>query len=248
MKTSIKLLWVGLILIVVTLMTFITCTRIDLKEIVPQDGNGVVIEKTFPSKEFSGISARNGIVVHYVPAEEYAVKIKTDSNLFKHMRHTVFNGDWMHVSSTPELGSPTQLDITVYAPSIKGIEATHSAEIICDSTIEQESFEVRTHNSGKASFVAVTENLKIRAHNSSRIFASGQTEDLNLVSQNSSKVDASQLFVQYADVVANRSGEAEVKVEQRLVSNCGSGSQVVYSGPEGLNVKAIGQGVTRPKE
>ncbi|MEM6345497.1 MAG: DUF2807 domain-containing protein [Bacteroidota bacterium] len=245
MKTSIKILWVGLILMVVSGLIFLTFVRLDLKEIVPQDGNGVVIEKTIPMEKFSGFTARNGIVVHYLPAEEYAVKIKTDSNLFQHMRHNLFNGDWMHVTTTPEFGKPTQLDVTVYAPRIKGFEATHSAEIICDSTFEQTSLEVRTHNSGKASFFAITENLKIRAHNSSYILAKGQTEDLDLVSQSSSEVDASGLFAQYAEVSANRSGEARVNVEHRLVANCSGGSQVVYIGPENLDVKARGQGIRR---
>ncbi|MEL7530790.1 MAG: DUF2807 domain-containing protein [Bacteroidota bacterium] len=247
MKTSIKILWVGLALMLVTGLIFITLMRMDLREILPEDGNGVVIEKTISMEEFAGFTVHDGLAVHYLPADKYEIKITTDSNLFKFMRHTIFNGDWLHISTTAEFGNPSQIDVTIYAPSIKGLQAYNNSEIICDSAFKQTSLKVKTENSASASFFAITENLELEARNSSNITARGQTEDLNIISNNSSQIDASDLLSQYAEVTANGSGEVEVSVEQRLVSNSRAGGQVVYTGPESLNVKSVGNGTTRPK-
>lgn len=246
MKTSIKILWVGLILIFLTGMTFITFTRLDLHEIIPEDGNGIVIEKMIPMEEFAGFTAYDGIKIHYLPGERYEAKVKTDSNLIKHLSFDFYHGEWLHIETKNEFGNPTQLEVTVYAPQIIGFNAYNSAEVICDSAFNQPKLEVRTENSGKVSFFAITGELTLRARNSSDILVRGQTEDLNVEVNNSSKIDAIDLLSQFAEVRANGSGKVKLTVEKRLVSNSRAGSTVRYSGPENLVIKASGKGATLP--
>ncbi|MFK7925907.1 MAG: DUF2807 domain-containing protein [Bacteroidia bacterium] len=245
MKTSIKILWGGLILIVLTGLIFITLTRLDLHEVVPEYGNGILIEKTIPMENFVGFTAHDRLIVHYQAADQYAIKVRTDSNMHKHLRFDVSNGDWAHIATDESFGNASLIEVTVYAPHIIGFNADNSAEVICDSAFEQASLEVRTQNSGKARFFANTKELILRAHGSSTIYAQGQTEDLSVVVYNSSEIDASELRSQYAEVMANSNGMAKLSVEKRLVANTGEGAQVLYSGPESLIVKSEGNGISK---
>ncbi|MEL6592806.1 MAG: head GIN domain-containing protein [Bacteroidota bacterium] len=248
MKTSSKLLWALLSLIIISIFSMATIARIDLKEIQKVDGNGIVSSKRISMDHFNGFTLTGDIRARYVPDSTFAIVIRTDSNLHRYVSHKIYSYNWAEIGLDRAFGEATQLDLEIHAPTLQGFNAQNSAEIYCDSLLEQHRLQISVRNSSHIELFVNTDELHLNSHNSSSIKIKGQTEDLELEVNNSSQIDASDLIADFANVEANGSGKAKVHVRQRLMSHANAGGSVVYQGPESLTVKASGRGTTLPAQ
>lgn len=246
MKTSSKLLWTLLCLIIIGIFSLATAARLDLKKIEKVDGNGIVSSKRISMDRFNGFTLTGDIRATYIPDSIYEIVIRTDSNLHRYVSHKIYGNRWAEIGLDRAFGEATQLDLEIHAPSLQGFNAYNSAEIYCDSLLDQDRLSLSTRNSSHIELFVIADELQLNSHNSSSIKVKGQTEDLRLEANNSSQIDASDLLTDFANVIANGSGMAKVYVRQRLVSQTNAGGSVFYHGPESLAVKASGRGTTIP--
>ncbi|MDP5169815.1 MAG: DUF2807 domain-containing protein [Bacteroidia bacterium] len=245
MKTSIKLLWILFGLMAIALISVAISVRLDLTEIVPEDGNGRIEEKLIPFEAFKGFDASNGLHVTFRQADRYEVKIVADSNLLDKVFVNVHDG-WLSISKAGDIGKITKMEVYISAPHLVGFNAQNNAVVRVDSLLEQEKIDIRVSNVAEVHLFCVTKTLKLSARNSGKIFVAGETEDLEANASSSSEISGFDLLSQFAEVSGEGASEVKVRVEQRLISNGNGGSRIWYLGPEHLLLKSSGNVLPTP--
>ena len=206
-------------------------------------GNGNVITETRTVSDFHSIKSSGSIDVEISPAESFSVEVQNDDNLMEYVITEVQNGV-LEVRYKSGSYSNDHAKVIVYAPTLKDISSSGSADIMINGTL-QSSGEITFRLSGSGDVDGSVDAPSVKAYSSGSgdIKLSGRSKDFLCEIRGSGDVKCEGLRSENADVSVMGSADVHVFASVSLkVSVSGSGD-VYYSGnPKNPEIKIRGSG------
>lgn len=223
MKTIIKYLGIGLVLILTT-----TSCQISYFQSVKGNRNVVVHERKV-SKKFNKIHSSNALNVYVSMSNETTVTIEADENLHDIIKTKVEDGV-LKIYSEDNIRRAKSKNIHIKAPKINAIHTSSGSRIIFENTMVVNNFEAKA-SSGASAELFINSEI-INSHCSSGAFLKIKGKSFSHESKASSGATINASELKSNEVIARASSGSSIKVfaKDKLNAKASSGAHIDYRG------------------
>lgn len=194
-----------------------------------EKGNGNIKKQTRKvDKEFSSISASEGLNVYITQADDFSIKVEADENIIE-LIGTDIQDNVLNIHAIKNIGYGTK-NIYVSLPKITSLESSSAANLQVKNTINAEQLAIGTSSGGNLSAEIATKNLSIDASSGSNITITGNTKNNNVVASSGANIHASDLISETCNARSSSGANIDINVSQSLTTNVSSGGDISYSG------------------
>jgi hypothetical protein len=130
---------------------------------------------------------------------------------------------------------------------LTAIHSSGSSNVVCNSPIQADDFQLHTSGSGKVKLASLTTNaLDIHNSGSSNVDLAGSAKRQNISISGSSKINAFDLKCEESKVSISGSGDVNISVSQNLEARVSGSGDIRYKGdPNIRDVRVSGSGNIR---
>jgi len=211
------------------------------------EGDGHVVSKSFPHKDFKGIDARSQMNIHVRQGPEYSVKIDAEENLMKIMK--VYNEKDQLVIGFGEKVSidPTRpIEVYITAPELRHLEGSGACNFQSEGNIKGNEITLSLSGASNADIGVEANKLGVDASGDSKINLKGKVAYLSVEGSGSTAVKAFPLVSDNTSIDISGAGEAEVWAAQTLKVEISGAADVSYKGnPTTIKKDISGAGEVR---
>jgi len=209
-------------------------------------GNGHVITQKRKMSPYDKITVVGPYDVQIVPGNATTIQLTADENLLQAIDTYVKSGKLViRVHPNFDIRKYTKLFIEIPADYLSKISLTGSGNIYNQNPFDWNNIKLVLTGSGNMDFQVNNKHTEVSLTGSGSVLLTGQTNILEIAITGSGDIDAKQLMAQSGKVTITGSGDALVRVSERLnIKIFGSGDVYYYGEPRNLKTKSFGSGET----
>ncbi len=205
------------------------------------NGRGQVVTETFTLPAFDAIQLNMAAEVFISQGSQQEVSIEAQKNIIDRIRLTVREREWK-IEPDRCLRDFSDVRIFITVPDIRKIELNGSGRVFGENTFHIDDIELGLPGSGTIDLALNCDDINARISGSGTIALEGNADELDFTLSGSGRLKAFGLTLREADVLISGSGNAEVRVTNRLSVRISGSGDVLYRGNPSLNVNITGSG------
>lgn len=205
-------------------------------------GEGPIQSETRTLEPFRKISIGLSADVQVLPGDSYKVEISAHQNLLPILTSKVEDED-LSIGFSENVRSTGDLKITVFAPSIEGVNVGGSSTVEVKTPVAGEKMKFSLSGSGKINAPHVNGGkMEISISGSGGLTLAGQIEAMEADISGSGHVEAPELLAKEAELSISGSGSINCNVSQRLEASVSGSGNVRYKGDPNVKSSISGSG------
>ncbi|WP_118973153.1 head GIN domain-containing protein [Taibaiella koreensis] len=195
------------------------------------EGDGHVISKNFPQKDFKGIDARSALNVHIKQGPDYSVKVDAEENLLHLMKVYVEKDQLVVGFGNNTSVNPTKpIEVYVTAPEFRHLEGSGACNLYAEQTIKGNEIILSLSGASNADLAIEANKLGVDASGSTEINLKGKVAYLSVDGSGTTDIKAFPLMSDNTKIDISGAGEAEVWAAQTLKVEISGAGTVKYKG------------------
>jgi len=204
-------------------------------------GAGARQKYEIDAKDFSKIDVKSLCDINYHVADNYSVTLEIQPNLRQYYTVEAKNGVlYADTKKNISFGSLETPILTVYAPSLKGLNLEGMGTFTGYGKIVSDSFDMKTDGMVTAELELETGDIKVNAEGAGDITLSGTADTAKIKMDGMGTLDAMSLKTRTSDVKFNGTGNVRVNCEETLVIDAEGLGTVEYKGSPSVSLNKDG--------
>jgi hypothetical protein len=229
------------LLLLFTVFTLASCDQ--------TTGSGNIVTETRKVDSFDAISVGGSFDVEVKMGDAVSVTVEADDNIMKYIETRV-SGSALKIQ-TEGLHSYSDVHMKVYltVPSLRGINASGSAEVIADNILTSSSkltFKASSSSTIKAEVDAP--EIETDANSSATITLSGKTKNHKTEASSSADIKTFGLLSENTKANVSSSASIEVHASVRLDAHASSSGSIDYKGAAAVSKSESSSGSVEKKD
>lgn len=207
-------------------------------------GNGKVVTVTRITSGFNGVSVGGSFDVILVKGKEGKVIIEGEENIIPYIE-TEISGNLLKIKYKNNINIRTtkRLTVTVSYQDIESISLGGSGNILSESLIKSEDFNVALGGSGNISVKVDADTISASIGGSGNINLEGSSNELTCSIAGSGSIKAYNLKTDELEAKVAGSGSIKITVKTKINAKLvGSGSVYYKGNPKNIKSKSVGSG------
>jgi predicted phosphodiesterase len=193
-------------------------------------GSGKIVTENRNIKNFTAISASNGIEVVIYTGDKTNVQVEGDDNVIEYVV-TKVEGNRLKIRLRDINLSNANIKVIVTAPEINEINAGSSAAVLVKDLLKSsDKISLSASSSGEITAIVDAPEIKTDASSSGSVKVSGHTQTHRSEASSSGEVDGDELLSENTIADANSSGSVKVHASVSLSASASSSGTVQYRG------------------
>jgi hypothetical protein len=213
--------------------------------IIDNEGKGPIIDKVYDIK-FIGIEQDNGIESKVYKSDAYKIVVQAPDDIIGNILVELQTNNIVHIHVKKNSNiSLNKVNVSIYTPYVKSLDASSAAEIIVIDTFTSEMITLESTSGAEisGSFKALKGQVKSSSGSSMKLHFLGETIDAQSTSGSSieltglsktsqfkassgAHIDAEKFTTQNADAESSSGGEIEISSTQKASARASSGSSI----------------------
>ena len=193
-------------------------------------GNKNVITKIRNlNKDFSKISASEGLEVILSQNNENSIKVQADENLHQYIITEVVD-ETLKIHTSNQIGKAEAKKIYVNFKTLSNINSSSGSNIISSNEINANKISIKATSGSNQNIYVASENLYCSSSSGASINLKGKSNIINATSSSGSSINAIELLS--SSCKTNTSSGASIKVycSSEINSKASSGSSIKFDG------------------
>jgi hypothetical protein len=204
------------------------------------DGPITTIDLNLPA--FSGITLAMEARVEITQGPEQSVTVEGKSDIFDELDLDVSNSGVWTIRTEDCVRDVDNLTFYITVPDLNEIKISGSGKIISTNTFVGGDIELKISGSGEIDIALEADDIEVDISGSGKVFLEGIADELDLNITGSGDLRAFNLTAREGDIKISGSGDAEVRIEDRLDVRITGSGDVYYKGQPLLDVSITGSG------
>lgn len=204
------------------------------------DGPISTIDLNLP--EFSGIALAMDARVEITQGPDQTVTVEGKSDIFDELDLDVSNSGVWTIRTNDCVRNVGNLIFYITVPDLNEIKISGSGKIISTNTFVGGDIELKISGSGELDVALEADDIAMDISGSGKIFLEGVADQLDLNISGSGDLRAFNLTAREGNIKISGSGDAEVRLEDRLDVRITGSGDVYYKGQPLLDVSITGSG------
>lgn len=192
-------------------------------------GEGIRLTKDTVTASFDEISVCQGIRVVYVQREgRPQLRLEAYENVMPRISVRVEDGE-LHLSYDDVVSSVNDVEtvVTVYAPSLRGIEVSSAARVETDSLVVADELEIDASSAAAVTLRGVSaRKVSADASSAAKVTLAGSCRTVDFDASSAAKIDAAGLKAETGSAEASSAAHVETWVSGELQSEASSAGSV----------------------
>jgi hypothetical protein len=207
------------------------------------NGKGDLVTESRNVSGFNQIHVSNDVTVFFVQDSIYSVVVSAQTNILKVLDTKVEN-QVLVIDFNRNVFKHKNIQITVHAPSLTGLDISGSGEINVQNTLHTSDLHATISGSGKISVGGVEAGeVKINISGSGNVaIGSGNSINTTCNVSGSGNILAPLLISQSAKATISGSGNIHLQVVQYLAAHISGSGDIFYRGLPAVDVNISGSG------
>lgn len=205
------------------------------------NGRGGIVSESFTLPAFDAVVLDMDAEVIIQQGTQQEVSIEAQKNIMDRIRLTVRDREWV-IKPDRCLRDFSDVRIFITLPNIRRLEVSSSGRIFGENTFNIDDMELRLSGSGSIDLGLNCDDVTATLPGSGTIALEGIGDELDVNLSGSGKLKAFGLRMNEADVVVSGSGDAEVRVVNRLSARITGSGNVLFRGNPTVNSTITGSG------
>ncbi|MGH1436124.1 MAG: head GIN domain-containing protein [Lewinella sp.] len=204
------------------------------------DGPISTIDLNLP--DFSGISLAMDARVEITQGPEQSVTVEGKSDIFDELDLDISSSGIWTIRTEDCVRDVDNLIFYITVPDLNEIKISGSGKIISTNTFVVGDIELRISGSGEINMALEADDIEVDISGSGEVYLEGLADELSLDVTGSGDLEAFDIAVREGNIKISGSGDAEVRVEDRLDVRITGSGDVYYKGQPLLDVSITGSG------
>lgn len=205
------------------------------------NADGPITTADLEIDDFDGIELAMEARVEITQGPEQSVIVEGKSDIFDELDLDVKNGVWT-IRTVDCVRDVDDLTFFITVPVLREVKISGSGEVTSTNTFVGGDIELRISGSGKMDLAIEGDDVEIDISGSGKVFLEGIADEEHLNITGSGDLRAFNLAVREANINISGSGDAEVRVADRLDVRITGSGDVFYKGNPLLDVSITGSG------
>jgi len=219
MKTNIN----KILLLLLTVFMFNACNT-DCEE-----GSGKQITENRNLTDFEKIEISGAIKLEIIQDSSLGMQIIADDNILPELKTTV-SGGVLEIGLEGNYCNTGEIRIILHSKSLKAIAVSGASEIISNTLISSNEFELALSGSSEISLILNTGNLVTKSSGSSTINLVGQARKHDVDMSGSTELNAFDFVVNEYILESSGASNCKINALTSLSTNTSGTSEIVYKG------------------
>ncbi len=199
-------------------------------------GNGeIVTENRNTNKEFTKVSAQEGIMVYVTQANDYEIEVEADENVIDLIGTDVIDGR-LKIHAIENIGRATK-KVYVSMPKITSLKSSSGAHLRSENKIRSNELVVDGSSGAHINLVVDTKEIEIDASSGANLKLEGEADETDIDVSSGGNINAKNLETKYCDADASSGGNLSIYVSKNLNADASSGGNISYSGDASVEKK-----------
>lgn len=230
--------------IAVLLSLFTSSCMMDMNFGNGKTGNGEVVEESRNvTKDFTVVSASEGIDVFVTQGTEFKITVEADENIIDLIGTDIRDGK-LKIHAIENIGRATK-NVYVTLPNVDALESSSGADLITQNVIESEKIDLDSSSGADLQAEVVATEVSANASSGADIRVSGKADMLDADASSGSDIKARDLAVKTCRADASSGADISVNVSESLVADASSGADISYTGDASVETKKSVSGSVR---
>jgi hypothetical protein len=205
------------------------------------NGRGSIVNESFDLPAFDAIVLDMNAEVFIQQGPQQEVTIEGQQNIIDRIRLTVRDGEWV-IEPDRCLRDFSDVRIFITVQDVRRLELSSSGRIFGENTFNIDDIELRLSGSGSIDLGLNCDDVTATLPGSGTIALEGTGDELDFNLSGSGELKAFGMQMNEADVVISGSGDAEVRVVNRLSARISGSGNVLFRGNPVVNSTITGSG------
>lgn len=201
-------------------------------------GNGKVIKETRQVSNFSSIDVGGAFEIELVKSNEEKIVIETDENIMPFIKIDVSGGE-LEIDNTEDINNPTELKLTIYYKSLKGLDISGAATLFSSDVLIAANLEMDCSGASEITLKLKVGNLEADFSGASKIELEGIAKSVEMDLSGASVLRAFGLEINTLELEASGAAVVKVLVLDTFSLNASGASSVRYKGSPSIDLKDI---------
>lgn len=204
------------------------------------DGPITTIDLNLPN--FSGINLAMEARVEITQGPEQTVTVEGKSDIFDELDLDVSSSGVWTIRTEDCVRDVDNLTFYITVPDLNELKVSGSGKIISTNTFIGGDIELKISGSGEIDIALEADDIEVDISGSGKVFLEGIADELDLDITGSGDLRAFNLTAREGNIKISGSGDAEVRIEDRLDIRITGSGDVYYKGQPLLDISITGSG------
>ncbi len=206
------------------------------------DADGPITTIDLDLPEFTSITLAMEARVEITQGPEQSVTVEGKSDIFDELDLDVSNSGIWTIRTKDCVRDVDNLTFYITVPDLNEIKISGSGKIISTNTFIGGDIELKISGSGEIDIALEADDVEVEISGSGKVFLEGIGDELDLNITGSGDLRAFNLTTREGNIKISGSGDAEVRIEDRLDIRITGSGDVYYKGQPLLDISITGSG------